>query len=145
MQNNIRSQISKIKSQIYILNLKSFMKNNDYKKEFYERLYRYALKVIKFVENLPKDSASKIIGNQLIRSGTSIASNTIEAKSASSKKDYINYYRTALKSANESKLWICLLRDIGKSDKKESDNLLKETVEIANILASSILTMKGKK
>ena len=121
------------------------MESNDYKKEFYKRLYKYALKIIKFVEKLPKDTASKIIGSQLIRSGTSVASNTIEAKSASSKKDYINYYRTALKSANESKLWICLLRDTEKLNKKESDELLKETVEIANILAASILTMKGKK
>jgi len=120
------------------------MKNNDYKKEFYRRLYKYALRIIKFVEKLPKDSASRIMGNQLIRSGTSVTSNTVEAKSASSKKDYINYYRTALKSANESKLWICLLRDASKADKKEAEELLEETTEIANILASSIITMKSK-
>ena len=121
------------------------MENNDFKKEFYRRLYKYALKIVKFVEKLPRDQVSKIIGGQLLRSGTSVTSNTIEAKSASSKKDYINYYRTALKSANESKLWICLLRDTKKADEKEAEELLKETTEIANILASSILTMKGKK
>ena len=121
------------------------MENKSYKSEFYQRLYKYALRIIKFVEKLPKDSTSKVIGNQLLRSGTSVTANTIEAKSASSKKDYINYYRTALKSANESKLWICLLRDSGKTDKKETEGLLNETTEIANILASSIITMKSKK
>jgi len=118
---------------------------NNPKQDLYKRAYLYALKVIKFVEKLPKDSASQIIGNQLIRSGTSVSANLVEAKSASSKKDYINFYQHALKSANESKLWIGLLRDTGKAIKQEAEELLKETIEIANILTSSILTMKGKK
>jgi four helix bundle protein len=119
-------------------------KNNP-KQDLYKRVYLYALKVIKFIKKLPKDSTSQIIGNQLLRSGTSVSANLIEAKSASSKKDYINFYQHALKSANESKLWVGLLRDTNKVDKKEVEELLKETSEIANILASSILTMKGKK
>lgn len=100
--------------------------------------------MIKFVERVPKDSASQIIGNQLVRSGTSVSANLVEAKAASSKRDYINFYQHALKSANESKLWIGLLRDANKADKKEADELLKETIEVANILAASTLTMKGK-
>jgi four helix bundle protein len=118
-------------------------KNNP-KQDLYRRTYLYALKVIKFVE-LSEDSIVQTIGNQLLRSGTSVSANLIEAKSASSKKDYINFYQHTLKSANESKLWIELLRDINKVDKKEAEELLKETSEIVNILASSILTMKGKK
>lgn len=71
--------------------------------------------------------------------------NIFEAKSASSKKDYINFYNHSLKSANESKLWICYLRDANKIDTKISQEILQETNEIANILASSILTMKNKR
>lgn len=118
---------------------------NNFKKEFNQRIYCYALLVIKFVEKLPKDMTCRIIGSQLLRSGTSITANIIEAQSASSKRDYINFYQHALKSVNETKLWICLLRDTGKVNKKEAEDLLKETIEIGNIIASSILTMKGKR
>jgi four helix bundle protein len=117
----------------------------DYKQDLYQRAYVYALQVISLVEKLSKDSASQILGNQLLRSGTSVSANLIEAKAASSKKDYINFYQHALKSANESKLWIGLLRDTQKTNKEESSILLQETVELANILAASILTMKGRK
>lgn len=119
------------------------MKEN-YKKEFYQRVYKYGFDIIKLVESLPKDLTSEILGKQLLRSGTSTPANVIEAKSASSKKDYINFYNHALKSANESKLWICYLRDAKKVAKEQSENILKEAGEIANILAASIITMKNK-
>jgi len=118
---------------------------NNYKKEFYQRVYKYGLEIIRCVENLPKDQTSKILGGQLLRSGTSVVANIIEAKSASSKRDYINFYQHALKSANESKLWICYLRDTNKINKEQSGKVLKETEEIANILAASIITMKNKR
>lgn len=119
-------------------------KNINYKNEFNKRIYKYALDIIKFVEKLPKDTASQVLAKQLMRSGTSVSANIIEAQSASSKKDYINFYTNALKSANESKLWIGLIRDSGRVDKEEANRLLKETDEIAKILGKSIITMKNR-
>lgn len=111
-----------------------------------ERAYFFCLKLIKFVDSLnSKDMTTQIIMKQLIRSGTSIGANIVEAQAGSSKKDFANFYTHALKSANETKFWIGLLRDSHKSDKETSNNLLKETREIANILGSSILTLKRKK
>lgn len=123
------------------------MKNDKekFKKEFKARLYRFALNLIAFIDNLPKDSVSKRIGDQLLRSGTSILGNYIEAQAASSKKDFTNYFHISLKSANESKLWFALLRDSKRSNINESNRLLEEVNEIANILGSSILTLKGRK
>ena len=85
------------------------------------------------------------MGRQLLRSGTSIIANYIEANSASSKKDFINFFTHSLKSANESKVWLALIKDTNKSDKTENEWLISELKEIANIIAASILTMKGKK
>ncbi len=116
-----------------------------FKNEFKKRTYIFVLRLIKFIDKLPKSSISDIMGKQLLRSGTSILANYIEANSASSKKDFINFFTYSLKSANESKVWLTLLRDTSNGDKKEIDWLLKELIEIANILASSILTLKGKK
>jgi len=116
-----------------------------FKNEFKKRLYQWVLRLIKFIDKLPRDSVCAVIGKQLLRSGTSVLANYVEANSASSKKDFINFFTHALKSANESKMWLALLRDTGKGEKTELEWLLKELIEIANVLASSILTLKGKK
>jgi len=116
-----------------------------FKNEFKKRLYNWVLKLIKFIDKLPKDSVCDVIGKQLLRSGTSILANYIEANSASSKKDFINFFTHSLKSANESKIWLTLLQDTNKGDEKDLKWSLEELIEIANILASSILTLKGKK
>jgi four helix bundle protein len=79
----------------------------------------------------------------LLRSATSIGANVIEAQGAPSKKDYAHFFTHALKSANETKFWLKLLMDSGKADKEATNKLLKETTEIAKILAASIITMKG--
>ncbi|MBU1297773.1 MAG: four helix bundle protein [Bacteroidetes bacterium] len=101
--------------------------------------------VTKFIDDLPKDKSCEIIGNQLLRSSTSIGANVVEAGAASSRKDFTNFFNHALKSANESKFWLALLKDSGKASKELCDKLLEETNQISNILASSILTLKGKK
>jgi len=116
-----------------------------FKDEFKRRIYRFALEIIRFIDELPKGNTCKIIGNQLLRSATSIGANIIEASAASSRKEYTNFFNYSLKSANETKFWLALLRDSGKADKDRTNKLLKETNEIANILASSILTLKGKR
>lgn len=123
------------------------MKNDNakFKNEFKRRMYDWVLRLVKFIDKLPKDSTCNVMGKQLLRSGTSILANYIEANSASSKKDFINFFTHSLKSANESKVWVCLLRDTNKGDKKELEWLLKELVEISNIIASSIITLKGKR
>lgn len=116
-----------------------------FKNDFKRRLYDWVLRLIKFIDSLSKDSVCRVLGGQLLRSGTSILANYVEANSASSKKDFINFFTFSLKSANESKVWLSLLKDTNKGDPQEIDWLLKELSEIANILASSLLTLKGKK
>ena len=122
--------------------------NNDrakFKNDFKRRIYCFVLDLIKFIDGLPRDSVCKIISNQLLRSGTSVLANYVEAQAASSKKDFTNFFHHALKSANESLMWLTLLRDLNKGDKEKIAYLLGELTEIAKILASSILTLKGKK
>lgn len=110
-----------------------------------QRAYLYALEAIKFIDSLEKkDFSVQVLSKQFLRSATSIGANIIEAQAASSKKDFTKFFNYALKSANESGFWICLLKDSKKAQKEKADNLLKETIEIANILGSSILTLKGK-
>ncbi len=116
-----------------------------FKKEFKVRLYSFVLKMVQFLDTLPDDNISRRIGDQLLRSGTSILGNYIEGQAASSRKDFINYFNFSLKSANESKLWFALLKDSKRAKKEEVDWFLKELNEISSIFASSILTLKGRK
>ena len=118
---------------------------NEKTKIFKKRLYSLVLRTIKIVENAKKTKTSEIIGTQLIRSITSILGNYIEGQAASSKKDYTNYFSHSLKSTNESKVWVALLRDTDNVDKTEANILLKELEEISNIFGSSVLTLKGKR
>lgn len=100
---------------------------------------------IKFIDNLPKDGSVRIIAAQLLRSGTSIGANLVEASAASSKLDFKRFHEIALKSANETKYWLGLLKDSGKSPKREVEKLLEEVIKISNMIASGILRLKGKK
>jgi four helix bundle protein len=114
------------------------------KNEFKNRLYAWVLRLIAFVDKLPKTPACDVIGKQLLRSGTSVLANYSEANSASSRRDFINFFTYSLKSANESEIWLSLLRDTNKRTNAELGWLLKELVEISKIIASSILTLKKR-
>lgn len=119
--------------------------NSKLKTELKHRAYQYSIKLIEFLDTLPQDTSTGVIGKQLLRSATSIGANIVEAKSASSRRDFTNFYSHALKSANESLFWLGLLRDAKKINNTQLNYLINETQELANILASSILTLKGKR
>ncbi len=119
--------------------------NPKLKTELKHRAYQYSIKVIEFIDILPKDVSTDIIAKQLLRSTTSIGANIVEAKGASLKRDFTNFFSHSLKSANESLYWLGLRRDAKKINNAQLKYLLNETKELANILGPSILTLRGKK
>jgi four helix bundle protein len=119
--------------------------NSKFKDDFKRRIYQFALRLIEFIDRLPNDNVSRRLGDQLLRSGTSILGNYIEGQASSSRKEFINYFNISLKSANESKLWTALLRDSKRVKPKDTEWFLNELTEIGKIFASSILTLKGKR
>ncbi|MFH2138212.1 MAG: four helix bundle protein [Candidatus Omnitrophota bacterium] len=114
---------------------------------FKERLHKYIIRLIKFLTVLPRNTVSQEIMRQLIRSGTSVGANYFESQGASTKKDYKNFFSYSLKSSNESKFWLNILKDSNLVPSEllpECIWLQKETDEFARIFASSIITMKNK-
>ena len=87
--------------------------------EFRKRIYFFTLKLIEFIDSLPKDNVSQKIGNQLFGSGTSVISNFIEATAASTKKELTNYTIASLKFANETKLWLALVAIVNVQKQKK--------------------------
>jgi len=130
------TQNSKVKSQNCSLKLKTDLR---------QRCYNFSISVVKFIEKLPQKRTFWIISDQLLRSATSIGANVVEAKSSSSRREFIKFYEIALKSANETKYWLELLRDATEISKKEIEILLKECEEISKMLAKSLLTLKDKR
>ncbi len=116
--------------------------NIKFKEEFKKRLYKLTLELIKFIESLDSSLVSKRLGDQLLRSGTSVIANYVEGLAGSSKKDFAKFLNIALKSANESKLWLSLLMDSNKSNIDETNILINEFDEISKILASSLITIR---
>jgi four helix bundle protein len=108
------------------------------------RSYNFALRLIKFIKKLnQKDLAVQILSKQVIRSGTSIGANIIEAQAGRSKRDFGNFLTHALKSANETLFWLNLLKDSDSvPDQSEVVELVNECYELSNILAASIITLK---
>ena len=121
------------------------MQNQNSKIKLKERAYKYSINVIRFLDTMPDDVSTSIITKQLLRSATSIGANIVEAQASSSKKDFTNFFTHSLKSANESLYWFGLLRDAKEISNDQLKYLLNETKELANILGSSVLTLKGKK
>ncbi len=111
-----------------------------YKDDFVKRALKFSVEVIKLTELFPNKRQFWIIADQLIRSACSIGANMKEANSASSRKDYINFYSYALKSANETVYWLDLLNELLKNI--TINKLILEANELARILAASIITMK---
>jgi len=120
----------------------------DSKIDFRTRIYRFDIRLLKLLVKIPDNPVIREIKSQFARSGTSMGDNYFEAKSASSKKDYINFFTIALKSTNESIFWLSVsIRSnlIPEELLKNTNKLLKKVQEIASIFSSSILTMKGKR
>lgn len=118
--------------------------NKDYLKQ---RTVEFSLSIIALLESLPSNYIYQIIGRQLLRSATSIGANIIEAQAGSSRKDFINFYHIALKSANETQYWLMIIiRKIPNENKKERVlRLLQENQEICKILTASLKTLKNIK
>jgi len=115
------------------------------KEEMKRRTKQFALRVVHFVEALPRGRTADVLGRQLLRSGTSVGANYRAACRAKSTADFISKMGTVEEEADESVYWMELLVEAGivKADLLES--LLKEGDELLAITVSSINTARKHK
>lgn len=88
---------------------------------------------------MPRTVVEGEIAKQLVRSGTSVGANYIEANEALGKKDFLMRIKICRKEAKESGYWLRLLEVNGRDLENEQDALIKESVELMRIFGS-ILT-----
>jgi four helix bundle protein len=119
--------------------------NSKVKSDLRGRCYKFSLDIIQITDQLPNKRSAWVISDQLIRSATSIGANLVEARASSSRLEFKKFYEISLKSANETKYWLSLLKDTKLSESKQIDLLLSEVTELANMIASGVIKLKAKR
>jgi four helix bundle protein len=113
--------------------------------EFRDRSKRYASAIIRLYVGLPaRRKEAQVIGHQLLRSGTSVAAHVREASRARSDAEFCSKIDAALQEADESELWLELLRDDCGIDQAELIPLLSETNELMSIFVTMVERTKRR-
>ena len=100
-----------------------------------ERTAKFGENIICFIKTIKRDEMNRPLINQIIRSGTSIGANYMEANGASSKKDFRNKIYICRKESNETKHWLRMIA-VANSDKKDKcRELWQEAHELTLIFA----------
>jgi four helix bundle protein len=109
---------------------------------FKARTKAYALRIIRVVDSLSRDSVSKTLGQQLLRSGTSVAANYRAAVRGRSRADFIAKMGVVEEECDESKFWMELLIASDRIKVGRMTELLREGSEILAITVASIKTAR---
>jgi four helix bundle protein len=97
----------------------------------------FALEVIRFFQKLPKTDEAKIIGKQLLRSGTSVAANYRAACRSRSKQEFYSKVCIVVEESDETLFWLELIRDSEIQNNDKTKLLMKEAEELLYIFAAS--------
>jgi four helix bundle protein len=121
------------------------MKLENSKFDLEERLIDFGVRIIAVTDSLPSTRAGNHIANQLIRCGTSPASNYGEAQSAESRADFVHKMKVSLKELRESRVW---LKMIVKSQllkpASSLEMIMDENNQLISIFVASISTATKK-
>lgn len=118
----------------------SYIKAND----LLARVKRFALDVIRFYAALPNDEVSRVLGRQLLRSGTSVGANYRQARRGRSTAEFVAKWGVALTEADESHYWLELLIESGTCTNDKARALLQEAAELTAIFTAGDRTARGK-
>ena len=109
------------------------------------RTRQYASAVIRLYAALPvARKEGQVVGHQLLRSGTSVAAHSREASRARSDAEFCSKLDAALQEADESALWLELLRDDCGIDNAELNDLVAETDELMSIFVTIVNRTKRR-
>jgi len=121
------------------------MKTEERKQEFRARTKAFAGSVIRFYMGLDKQKEElRVIGRQMIRSGTSVAASYREVSRARSNDEFVSKIDICCQEADESQLWLELLRDECRIPASLTDPIWKEADELISIFVTMSKNTKMK-
>jgi four helix bundle protein len=109
-----------------------------------DRLIKFAVRVVKLGDQLPRTQAGRHIAGQLLRSGTSPAAHYAEARGAESINDFVHKLKICLKELNEARTWLKIIIGSEMLSETKLANITNECDELCRIINASIKTTLAK-
>ena len=106
------------------------------KAELLERTKTFSLRILAFVDHLPRTMSGRAIGNQLVRCGTSVGANYRAACRSRSRAEFAAKLGIVAEEADETVYWLELLRDAKLIPEGKLSGLLKEANELTAIFTA---------
>lgn len=113
--------------------------------ELKKRTKQFAIRIVKLFRSLPRSEEAKIIGRQLLRSGTSVAANYRAVCRSRSKAEFIAKVGVVVEEADETVLWLELLVDTEIVRANRMTKLIVEANELLAIFAASQHTARSQR
>ena len=109
-----------------------------------QRTKTFALRIIKLYSALPRRGDAKILGNQILKSGTSVGAHYREACRAKSDADFISKVEGALQELDETAYWPELIGEAAIFPMNRLKALHDEAEELIKILVTIVTKVKRK-
>ena len=119
------------------------MDNKEFAKQLEQRTKIFAVKILKLSAMLPNTIESKVIRNQVSKSGTSIGANYREANRSRSKADFINKMKISESEASETVYWLEIIGEFEWIENSILIEMLNESSELLAIFSSIGKTLKS--
>ena len=107
-----------------------------------DRTKRFAIRIVKLFRALPKNDEARIIGKQVMRSGTSVAANYRAVCRARSNAEFISKIGIVVEEADETVFWLELLVETEIISIQKMESLINEANELLAVFAASQITAK---
>jgi len=118
--------------------------SNQKKYNLEKRTCDFGLRVIQFCKKIRSTDILSPLTKQLIRSGTSIGANYLEANEANSKREFCHRICIAKKEARETMHWLLMISEADESLSLKATDLYGEAHEFVLIFAAIVRNSKSK-
>jgi four helix bundle protein len=108
-----------------------------------EKSYLFSIRIIKLFKYLKEQKNEFVLSKQILRCGTAIGALIREAEFGQSRPDFIAKMSIALKEANETDYWLCLLKDTEYIDETQYSSIKPDIDELIKLLISTVKTSKN--
>lgn len=112
------------------------MRDEDKPEDLKSRTKKYALRIIKMFTALPKTEVARVLGRQVLRSGTSVGANYREGCRARSSAEFVSKLGDCLKELEETSYWLELLVESATVPARKMAAILQETDELLAIFTT---------
>ena len=100
----------------------------------------FAIRIVRLYRYLSNEKKERVLSKQLLRSGTSIGANIVEAQAAVSKKDFLAKMYVSFKECCETEYWLELLHETDYLSDDEFESINQDNLTLKKLLSSITYT-----